>query len=159
MARKRPRILQIRQTNLPAAIAEAVDCLRRGGLVVIPTDTVYGVAGHPAVAGIEESIYRAKERDRGVATKERSKSARPPRFKVILYNDDYTPMEFVVEVLDLFFKMNREQATQIMLTVHTQGRGVCGIYTRDIAETKAAQATEMGRAEGYPLTFSTEPEE
>jgi ATP-dependent Clp protease adaptor protein ClpS len=65
------------------------------------------------------------------------KLKRPPLYKVVLLNDDYTPMEFVVEVLEHFFSMNREKATQVMLAVHTQGKGVCGIYTRDVAETKA----------------------
>ena len=64
------------------------------------------------------------------------KLKRPPLYKVVLLNDDYTPMEFVVEVLEHFFSMNREKATQVMLAVHTQGKGVCGIYTRDVAETK-----------------------
>ena len=73
---------------------------------------------------------------------------RPPLFKVVLINDDYTPMEFVVEVLEVFFRMNREQATHVMLTVHTQGKGVCGIYTRDIAETKSAIKGELKFAAG-----------
>ena len=84
---------------------------------------------------------------------------RPPLFKVVLLNDDYTPMEFVVEVLELFFKMNREQATQIMLTVHTQGRGVCGIYTRDIAETKSAQVNQYARDHQHPLLCEIEASE
>ena len=71
---------------------------------------------------------------------------RPPLFKVVLMNDDYTPMEFVVEVLEVFFRMNREQATHVMLTVHTQGKGVCGIYTRDIAETKSAQVNQYANS-------------
>jgi ATP-dependent Clp protease adaptor protein ClpS len=68
----------------------------------------------------------------------------PALFKVVLINDDYTPMEFVVEVLEVFFRMNREQATHVMLTVHTQGKGVCGIFTRDIAERKPHRSTNMG---------------
>jgi ATP-dependent Clp protease adaptor protein ClpS len=66
----------------------------------------------------------------------------PPLYKVILFNDDYTPMDFVVEILEVFFNLNREMATKVMLTVHTEGRAVCGIFTRDIAETrKPASAT------------------
>ena len=73
--------------------------------------------------------------DGGLALQEsKPELKRPPLFKVVLLNDDYTPMEFVVEVLESFFRMNREQATHVMLTVHTRGKGVCGIYTRDIAE-------------------------
>ena len=84
---------------------------------------------------------------------------RPPMFKVLLMNDDYTPMEFVVEVLEVFFKMNREQATQVMLTVHTQGKGVCGIYTRDIAETKSAQVNQFARDHQHPLLCEIEASE
>ncbi|MEM6486025.1 MAG: ATP-dependent Clp protease adapter ClpS [Pseudomonadota bacterium] len=84
---------------------------------------------------------------------------KPPLYKVILINDDYTPMEFVVEVLETFFKMNREQATQVMLTVHTQGRGVCGIYTKDIAETKSAQVNQYARDHQHPLLCEIEASE
>lgn len=80
----------------------------------------------------------------------------PSLFKVVLINDDYTPMEFVVEVLEVFFRMNREQATHVMLTVHTQGKGVCGIYTRDIAETKAAQVNQYARENEHPLLCEIE---
>jgi ATP-dependent Clp protease adaptor protein ClpS len=84
---------------------------------------------------------------------------RPPLFKVVLLNDDYTPMEFVVEVLEVFFRMNREQATHVMLTVHTKGKGVCGVYTRDIAETKAAQVNQYARENGHPLLCEIEASE
>jgi ATP-dependent Clp protease adaptor protein ClpS len=84
---------------------------------------------------------------------------RPPLFKVVLMNDDYTPMEFVVEVLETFFRMNREQATHVMLTVHTQGKGVCGIFTRDIAETKAAQVNQYARENEHPLLCEIEASE
>jgi len=80
----------------------------------------------------------------------------PPLFKVVLLNDDYTPMEFVVEVLEMFFRMNREQATQVMLTVHTRGKGVCGIYTRDIAETKAGEVNRYSRENQHPLLCEIE---
>lgn len=83
----------------------------------------------------------------------------PPLFKVVLINDDYTPMEFVVDVLQIFFRMNREQATHVMLTVHTQGKGVCGIYTRDIAETKAAQVNQYARENEHPLLCEIEASE
>ena len=80
----------------------------------------------------------------------------PPLYKVVLINDDYTPMEFVVEVLQKFFNKHRHTATHIMLTVHTQGKGVCGIYTRDIAETKAAQVNQYSRDNEHPLLAEIE---
>ncbi|MAY35238.1 MAG: ATP-dependent Clp protease adapter ClpS [Spongiibacteraceae bacterium] len=80
----------------------------------------------------------------------------PPLYKVVLINDDYTPMEFVVEVLQKFFNKDRHTATHIMLTVHTQGKGVCGIYTRDIAETKAAQVNQYSRDNEHPLLAEIE---
>ena len=93
----------------------------------------------------------------GVALEEsKPELKKPPLFKVVLLNDDYTPMEFVVEVLEVFFRMNREQATHVMLTVHTQGKGVCGIFTRDIAETKAAQVNQYAREQEHPLLCEIE---
>jgi len=76
---------------------------------------------------------------------------RPSMFQVIMLNDDYTPMDFVVEVLLSFFGMNEEKATQIMLAVHTQGQAVCGVFTRDIAETKAALVNQYSAESGHPL--------
>ena len=78
----------------------------------------------------------SKIQDRGQLAKQREKTAPPRMFKVLLLNDDYTPMDFVIAVLQRFFAMDTEQATRIMLKVHTEGRGVCGIYPRDIAATK-----------------------
>lgn len=75
----------------------------------------------------------------------------PPLFKVLLLNDDFTPMEFVVDVLQQFFGKNREQATQIMLKVHNEGAGICGIYPRDVAETKVQQVTSHARDHQHPL--------
>lgn len=82
---------------------------------------------------------------------------RPPLYKVVLLNDDYTPMEFVVEILETYFGMGREKATQVMLTVHTKGKGVCGIYPRDTAETKATQVNQYARDSGHPLLCEVEP--
>lgn len=81
---------------------------------------------------------------------------RPPMYKVVMLNDDYTPMDFVVEVLQMFFGMDREQATRIMLQVHTQGKAVCGVFTRDIAETKAAQVNQYARQHQHPLLCEIE---
>jgi ATP-dependent Clp protease adaptor protein ClpS len=81
---------------------------------------------------------------------------RPPMYKVILLNDDYTPMEFVVHVLEIFFAMNREKATQVMLAVHTQGRATVGIFPRDIAETKSEQVNQYARENQHPLISTIE---
>ncbi len=87
---------------------------------------------------------------------ERAKTKPPGMFKVILFNDDYTTMEFVIEVLQRFFAINRERAQQIMLKVHNDGSAVCGIYTRDVAETKVAQVTEFAQQHGHPLRCTLE---
>lgn len=87
---------------------------------------------------------------------EKPKLKRPPMYKVMLLNDDYTPMDFVVEILEVFFSMSREKATHVMLTVHVHGKAVCGIYTRDIAETKAAQVNQYARESQHPLLCEIE---
>ncbi|AWF81141.1 ATP-dependent Clp protease adapter ClpS [Microbulbifer sp. A4B17] len=84
---------------------------------------------------------------------------RPPMYKVVMLNDDYTPMDFVVETLELFFSVNRERATQLMLQVHTRGKAVCGVYTRDIAETKAAQVNQFAQENEHPLLCEIEADE
>lgn len=81
---------------------------------------------------------------------------RPPLYKVLLLNDDYTPMEFVVQVLETFFRMDREKATQVMLHVHTRGVGVCGLFTREIAETKVSQVNDFSRSHQHPLLCTME---
>jgi ATP-dependent Clp protease adaptor protein ClpS len=81
---------------------------------------------------------------------------RPPLYKVILLNDDFTPMDFVVEILTDFFNMNRERATQVMLQVHTRGVGVCGTYTKDVAETKVHIVNEYSREHHHPLMCTME---
>lgn len=100
-------------------------------------------------------------RDRaGTALVERTKpKLRKPRlYRVVMLNDDYTPMEFVVHVLENFFSMNRETATRVMLKVHTEGRAVCGVYTRDIAETKAEQINQYSLENEHPLLCQIEPD-
>jgi ATP-dependent Clp protease adaptor protein ClpS len=91
--------------------------------------------------------------------KTRLKTERPRLHKVILVNDDFTPREFVVMVLKAEFRMSEEHAHQVMITAHKRGACVVAVYTRDVAETKATRATEAGRSKGYPLLFTTEPEE
>ncbi len=84
---------------------------------------------------------------------------KPPMYKVFLLNDDYTPMEFVVEVLQLFFSLDKEFAVQVMLKVHTEGRGICGVYTREVAETKAGMVNGYAREKEHPLLCEIEPSE
>jgi ATP-dependent Clp protease adaptor protein ClpS len=92
-------------------------------------------------------------------TKVKLKTERPRLHKVILVNDDYTPREFVVTVLKAEFRMNEDQAYRVMITAHRRGVCVVAVYAKDIAETKATRATDAGRSKGYPLLFTTEPEE
>src|SRR5256886_12617341 len=92
-------------------------------------------------------------------TKVRLKPERPGLHKVILINDDYTPREFVVTVLKAEFRMTEDQAHKVMITAHRRGVCVVAVFTKDVAETKATRATDAGRAKGYPLLFTTEPEE
>lgn len=87
------------------------------------------------------------------------KTQRPPLYKVILLNDDFTPREFVVQVLKAVFRMSEDEATRVMMTAHRRGACVIAVYTRDVAETKAKEATDMGKSQGFPLYFTTEPEE
>ncbi|WP_027859814.1 ATP-dependent Clp protease adapter ClpS [Marinobacterium jannaschii] len=98
-----------------------------------------------------------EEFDHGVATQEaKPELERPSLYRVVLLNDDYTPMEFVVEILMLFFHMDEEKATQVMLSVHTQGKGVCGVFTREVAETKAAMVNQYARDNKHPLLCEIE---
>ena len=98
-----------------------------------------------------------EERESGLSVQEaKPELRRPPLYKVLLINDDFTPMEFVVQVLETFFRMSREKATQIMLHVHTRGVGVCGVFTRDIAETKVSQVNDYSRNHQHPLLCTME---
>lgn len=94
----------------------------------------------------------------GVVTKTRPKTKKPSMYKVLMLNDDYTPMEFVVFVLERFFGKTREEATQIMLHVHNRGVGICGVFTYEVAETKATQVMDVARKEGHPLQCTLEKE-
>jgi ATP-dependent Clp protease adaptor protein ClpS len=87
----------------------------------------------------------------GVATKTRSRTKKPKQYKVLMLNDDYTPMEFVVMVLKRFFRMDLEQATRVMLHVHQRGVGVCGVFPYEVAETKVTQVMDYARANQHPL--------
>ena len=92
-------------------------------------------------------------------TKAKTKTERPKLYKVILLNDYFTPREFVVQVLKAVFRMNESAAYAVMMTAHRKGACVIAVYTRDVADTKAKEATELGKVKGYPLYFTTEPEE
>ncbi|WP_045738608.1 ATP-dependent Clp protease adapter ClpS [Xanthomonas sp. MUS 060] len=103
------------------------------------------------------SRKNSPEHDHGVMVETgKPETARPPMYQVLLLNDDYTPMEFVVTVLQQFFALDLERATQVMLHVHTRGRGVCGLYTREVAESKVAQVNEFSRMNQHPLLCTME---
>jgi ATP-dependent Clp protease adaptor protein ClpS len=113
----------------------------------------------------EGSYYMSQEheheqegdRGHGLAIEtSRPETARPPLFQVVLLNDDFTPMDFVIEVLRSFFGMDQERAVQVMLHVHTRGKGVCGVFTREVAETKVTQVNEYSRSNQHPLLCTME---
>ena len=103
----------------------------------------------------EESTRREHEL---VTEEAEPKLKRPPLYQVVLLNDDYTPMEFVVHVLERFFNKGREEATRIMLHVHQKGVGICGVYTYEVAETKVAQVMDFSRQNQHPLQCTMEKE-
>jgi ATP-dependent Clp protease adaptor protein ClpS len=105
----------------------------------------------------EERPNQDQQDNTGLAVEEsRPKLKRPPLYRVVLINDDYTPMEFVVEVLERVFGMDRPKATRIMLEVHTRGKGICGVYTYEIAETKVAQVNGYAQQHQHPLLCTME---
>lgn len=116
------------------------------------TDVLTGARWQP-----ERMTDEQQKSNRDLAVEEaRPKLKRPPLYRVVLLNDDYTPMEFVVEVLEKVFGMDRTKATRIMLEVHTRGKGVCGVYTYEIAETKVAQVNSYSRQHQHPLLCTME---
>ena len=104
-----------------------------------------------AASGYNESMAKTHQQEGSVLEARKSTLAPPPLYTVVLLNDDFTPMDFVVHVLQRFFSMSREQAMQIMLKVHMEGRGVCGIYPRDVASTKVDQVSHFARENQHPL--------
>ena len=94
--------------------------------------------------------------DRGIAVKSRPKTKKPSMYKVLMLNDDYTPMEFVIYVLESFFSMSHDEATQVMLHVHQKGVGVCGVFTYEIAETKVNQTMDLAQKNEHPLQCTIE---
>jgi len=114
-------------------------------------DLQFAAAGR-GVAAMSKTLVKPQ-------TKVKAKTQKPPLYKVILLNDDYTPREFVVLVLKAVFRMNEDEAYRVMMTAHRRGACVIAVYAKDVAETKAKEATELGKSKGYPLFFTTEPEE
>lgn len=98
------------------------------------------------------------ENGTGVVVESKPKTKKPSMYKVLMLNDDYTPMEFVVHVLEQFFSKNREEATRIMLHVHRRGVGICGVYTYEVAETKVTQVVDYARRHQHPLQCTLEKE-
>ena len=112
----------------------------------------------PKLAGRGGGGSKQDDGKTDVVTKTKPKTKKPSLYKVLILNDDYTPMEFVVFVLERFFNKGREEATRIMLHVHHKGVGICGVYTYEIAETKVAQVMDMARQHGHPLQCTMEKE-
>ena len=112
----------------------------------------------PGPGGPNEPSRGDPQRDVGIATETRRKTARPPKYKVLLYNDDYTPMEFVVALLEKVFGKGPSEATAIMLAIHNSGIGVAGVFTLDIAETKVVAVHNAAEQRGYPLRSGVEQE-
>ena len=110
-----------------------------------------------ASSGEDEGQPGLPDDGRGLAVEEaRPKLKKPPLFRVVLLNDDYTPMEFVVQILEMIFGMDRPKATRVMLEVHTKGKGVCGVFTYEIAETKVAQVSSYAEQNQHPLMCTLE---
>jgi ATP-dependent Clp protease adaptor protein ClpS len=161
MAEGCARIASARLGAAPTGAA-AIGRLRNLGFVQMPDCTM--IPGVDEVSGLRELGMGDKPSFRGdapkgeVVTKTRAKTQRPSLYKVLLLNDDYTPMEFVIQVLQRFFNKNSEDAVRIMLHVHHNGVGICGVYTFEVAETKVAQVIEFARQNQHPLQCTMEKE-
>lgn len=117
-----------------------------------PTSRIRTMSGH------DDDRHDDDGRQTGVTIKSKPKTKRPSMYKVLMLNDDYTPMEFVVHVLERFFGKNREEATRIMMHVHQRGVGICGVYTYEVAETKVTQVMDLARQNQHPLQCTIEKE-
>lgn len=111
------------------------------------------------MSGDDRDVGGGNRGNTGVVIKPKMKTKKPSMYKVIMLNDDYTPMEFVVDVLERFFNMNAQAATQVMLHVHQQGVGVCGVYTFEVAETKVTQVVDYARKHQHPLQCTLEKDD
>lgn len=137
---------------------------RRG---VAGTEFYLAMADRQQQYGSKDGPGNGRDRDRedregdgrtGLVTKTKPETKKPSLYKVLLLNDDYTPMEFVVHILERFFNKSREEATRIMLHVHQKGVGMCGVYTYEVAETKVTQVMDFSRQHGHPLQCTMEKE-
>ncbi|MGZ0186988.1 MAG: ATP-dependent Clp protease adapter ClpS [Alphaproteobacteria bacterium] len=104
----------------------------------------------------EDGDKPGDDNETGVVVRTKPKTKKPSLYKVLMLNDDYTPMEFVVHILETFFRKSREEATQVMLNVHQRGIGVCGVYTYEVAETKVTEVVEFARRQEHPLQLTLE---
>ena len=166
--------LQLRQgvpnSCLPATalMHYLVGCLRQAGTHEMVRSNTADEAAMPRCVGAGEGELEMsgkggqgkgdEEGKTGLVTKTRPKTKKPSLYKVLLLNDDYTPMEFVVHVLERYFNKSREEATRIMLHVHQKGVGVCGVFTYEVAETKVTQVMDFSRQHGHPLQCTLEKE-
>ncbi len=134
--------------------------MQRADLALAPAVAMSAMMSAHVMAGKDDTPdKRGDEEDRtGIVTKTRPKTKKPSLYKVLLLNDDYTPMEFVVHVLERFFNKGREDATRIMLHVHHKGVGICGVYTFEVAETKVTLVTDFARQHQHPLRCTMEKE-
>jgi ATP-dependent Clp protease adaptor protein ClpS len=135
------------------------DAVQQWKRALVPARADAAAPLHYIAAGIVRSAAMPEKTLVKPVTKTKPKTERPPLYKVILLNDDYTPREFVVQVLKAVFRMNEDQAYRVMMTAHMRGACVIAVYVRDVAETKAKEGTELGKSKGYPLFFTTEPEQ
>ena len=125
-------------------------------LVSVSAIDLFAAAGEPGMSDQDRDNVGDGDSGTGVVTKTRTQTKKPSMYRVLMLNDDYTPMEFVVHVLERFFNKAREEATQIMLHVHQKGIGVCGIYPYDVAETKVVQVMDFARKHQHPLQCTME---
>ena len=137
MSMHQKHLLELNRTELPTALAAKYS--------IAPRNEQDDESEDEGEFGIDTAI-----------TTEKPKLQEPPLYKVVLLNDDYTPMDFVVDILRSFFSMNVEKATQVMLKVHTEGKGVCGVYSKDVAETKSALVNDYARECEQPLLCAVE---
>ena len=125
---------------------------------MLPASGLYSSdTGTPEMAG-KKGNGGDEDGKTGLITKTRPKTKKPSLYKVLLLNDDYTPMEFVIHILEKFFNKNRDEATRVMLHVHQKGVGVCGVFTYEVAETKVAQVMDFARQHQHPLQCRMEKE-
>jgi ATP-dependent Clp protease adaptor protein ClpS len=128
-----------------------------GHLVSLVSDPIYPVWNGTMTRMSEEEHRESHERHSGLVVEEAEPAVKQPSlYNVLLLNDDYTPMEFVVDVLERFFRMDRSGATRVMLEVHVKGKGICGVFTHEIAETKVAQVSTYARDNHHPLLCTLE---